>query len=29
MIADRVGNGFTDPQDELIGAFGRNPDWAP
>jgi hypothetical protein len=29
MIADRVRNGFTDPQDELIGAFGRNPGWAP
>jgi uncharacterized protein (TIGR03086 family) len=27
MIADRVGNGFTDPQDELIGAFGRDPCW--
>jgi uncharacterized protein (TIGR03086 family) len=27
MIADRVGNGFTDPQDELIGAFGRDPRW--
>ena len=26
-IADRVGTSLTDPQDELIGAFGRNPHW--
>ncbi|HEU4948049.1 MAG TPA: TIGR03086 family metal-binding protein [Kribbella sp.] len=28
-IGERVGNGYTDPQDQLIAAFGRDPHWTP
>jgi uncharacterized protein (TIGR03086 family) len=29
MVADRIEGSFTDPQDQLIRAFGRDPGWTP